>query len=158
MRTTTTLESLSSSEARAAILSRHEQLRGLVTETIEIADGAGGTTTAERDFEPLRAHARDLYQAFEAHMEFEAEMLPAALGDVIGWAAVLRAQIQEGHERLRATLAVARSALEPEALSRVHLVDSVRALADSILLDLKSEERCLLTADLDAMAADSQGG
>jgi hypothetical protein len=152
---TTTLEPVSSGEARAAILSRHEALRGLVTETIHCADGA---TTSDRDFEPLRAHARDLFEAFEAHMDFEEEMLATALGDVIGWASVLRTQIEEGHERLRATLAVAISALEPETLSHVHLVERVRAVAHSILLDLKSEERCLLTADLDALAVDSHGG
>jgi hypothetical protein len=31
-------------------------------------------------------------------------------------------------------------------------------LADSILLDLQSEERCLVTADLDALAVDCRGG
>ena len=152
---TTIMEPLSSSEARAAILSNHGELRGLVMETIQCVDGA---TRAERDVEPLRTHARDLYRAFEAHLDLEKEMLATALGDVIGWASVLRAQIEEGHERLRAALAVAITALEPETLPRVRLVEDVRVLADAILLDLKSEERCLLTADLDAMAVDSQGG
>ena len=153
--TTTTLEMLSSTEARAAILSNHGELRGLVMETMHCADGA---TKSDLDFEPLRAHARDLYRAFEAHIDFEREVLPTALGDVIGWASVLRAQIEEGRARLRAALAVAITALEPETLPRVRLVEDVRVLADAILLDLKSEERCLLTADLDAMAGDSHGG
>ena len=50
------------------------------------------------------------------------------------------------------------SALEPERLSRARVIESVRVFADSLLLDLKSEEKCLLYADLDAIATDSQGG
>lgn len=155
MRTTTSQKVLSSSEARAAILSRHEELRGLVDETIHDVDGV---THAERSCEPLRARARELYRAFETHMAFEEPLLEAALRDVIGWGSVLQAQLEQGHERQRATLASAISALEPEDLSRAHLVESVRAFADTLLLDLKSEERCLLHADLDAIATDSQGG
>ena len=56
------------------------------------------------------------------------------------------------------TLAVAMSALEPGILSRQNVVDSVRALADTLLRDMRSEERCFYTADLDAMAADTRGG
>jgi hypothetical protein len=148
-------ERLSSSDARDAIVSRHEQLRGLVTETIHCADGA---TTSEPDFEPLRAHARKLYEEFSKHMDFEERILATALGDVIGWGAVLQAEIEEGHQRQRATLASAMSALEPNGLSRDRLAESVRAAAGTLLLDLKSEERCLLHADLDAIATDGQGG
>jgi hypothetical protein len=151
----TTQEQLSSGDARAAILSRHEELRGLVIETMQFADEAA---KSDRDFGPLRAHAKDLYLAFEEHLDFEERMLATALSDVIGWSFVLRAQIEEGHEKLRATLAVAMSALEPASLSCSHLVETVRELADSILLDLQSEERCLLTADLDALAVDCRGG
>jgi hypothetical protein len=150
-----TREPLSSSDARDAIVSRHDLLRGLVTETIHYADGA---TSSERDFEPLRTRAKKLYEAFQTHMDFEERILATALGDVIGWGAVLHAKIEEGHQRQRAILASAMSALEPERLSRTRLVESVRAVADTLLLDLKSEERCLLHADLDAIATDSQGG
>ncbi len=78
--------------------------------------------------------------------------------DIIGWGAVVQAEIEEGHERQRATLASALSALEPEAVSSTRLVESVRTFADTLLLDLKAEERHLLNADLDAIATDSQGG
>jgi hypothetical protein len=152
---TTTQEPLSSSAARDAILSRHEELRCLVTETIHFADGA---MRSDPDCEPLRAHAKELYQAFEQHIVFEEGILPTALRDVIGWGSELQAQMEEGREKQRAILASAMSALAPEGLSPAGLVESVRAVADTLLHDLKSEERCLLNADLDAIAIDSQGG
>jgi len=152
---TTTKEPVSSSEARAAILSCHDELRGLVTETIHVADDA---TESERDCEPLRAHARELYEAFEEHMDFEERILPTALRDVIGWGFVLQAQVVEGHEKQRAILASAMSALEPGGLPPDRLVQSVRSFADTILVDLKTEESCLLSADLDALTIDSRGG
>jgi hypothetical protein len=155
MGTTMTAEQLSSSDARDAIFSRHEQLRGLVNETLLCAEGA---SHSDREIEPLRAHARELYEAFEEHMEFEEDILATALRDVIGVGGVLQAQIEEEHERQRATLESAMSALEPERLSPARVVESVRIFADSLLLDLKSEERCLLYADLDAITTDSQGG
>jgi hypothetical protein len=148
---TTTLQPLSSSDARAAILSCHEELRGLVSETIHFAE-------SDCDFEPLRAHARELYEALEEHIDFEQRILPTALRDVIGWGSVLQAQVVEGHEKQRAILASARSALEPEGLSPARLAQSVRALANAILGDLKTEESCLLSADLDALATDASGG
>jgi hypothetical protein len=151
----TTREPLSSSEAREAILSRHDQLRGLITETIHQADGA---TKSERELEPLRAHAKELYEALQLHINFEERILSTALRDIIGWGAVVQAEIKQGHERQRATLASAMSALEPEDLSPTHVVESVRAFADTILLDLQTEEQYLLTADLDAIATDGQGG
>jgi hypothetical protein len=153
--TTMTVEPLSSSEARDAILSRHEHLRDLVSETMLFAEGAG---ESDRELEPLRVHARELYAAFEEHMDFEEDILATALRDVIGVGAVLQAQIEEEHERQRATLESAMSALEPERLTCARVVESVRVFADSLLLDLKSEERCLLYADLDAIAVDGQGG
>jgi|HubBroStandDraft_2_1064218.scaffolds.fasta_scaffold525169_1 hypothetical protein len=153
---TTTLEPLSSSDARAAILSCHDELRGLVEETIHSADDAGRSDWG--DFEPLRAHALELYEAFEEHMNFEERILPTALRDVIGWGSELQAQVVEGHEKLRADLAAAMSALKPEAVSRARLIESVRAFADTLLEDLTTEERCLLRADLDAMASDAHGG
>jgi hypothetical protein len=152
---TTTREPLSSSDARYAIISCHDELRGLVSETIRYADVA---RKSDCDFEPLRAHARELYRAFQSHMDFEERILGAALRDVIGCGAVLHAQIEEGHERQRATLASAMSALEPEALSSTSLVESVRTVADTLLHDLSDEEKCLLNADLDAIAIDSRGG
>ena len=153
---TTTLEPLSSSDARAAILSCHEELRGLVTETIHFVE-------SDCDFEPLRTHARELYEAFEEHIDFEERILPTALRDVIGWGSVLQAQVVEGHEKQRAILASARSALEPAGLSPTglspaRLAQSVRTLANTILGDLKIEESCLLSADLDALATDASGG
>jgi hypothetical protein len=99
-----------------------------------------------------------LFQAYEEHMDFEEELLPAALRDVIGRGPMLVKQVMDGHQKRRSTLALAMSALEPGILPRQHLVDSVRALAVTLLGDLKSEERCLYTADLDAMAADTRGG
>ncbi len=153
---TTTLEPLSSSDARAAILSCHDELRGLVEETIHSADDAG--TSDWGDFEPLRAHALELYEAFEEHMNFEERILPTALRDVIGWGSELQAQVVEGHEKLRADLAAAMLALKPDAVSRVRLIESVRAFVDTLLEDLTTEERCLLRADLDAMASDAHGG
>jgi hypothetical protein len=152
---TTTQEPLSSSEARDAILSSHQELRGLVTETIHCAEDV---KSSAHGFEPLRAHARDLYRAFVAHMDFEERVLALALSDVIGRGSLLRAQVEEGHERQRATLASAVSALEPSGVSAGRLVESVRALAASILGDLESEETVLLVADLDAMALDCRGG
>jgi len=153
---TTTLEPLSSSDARAAILSCHDELRGLVEETIHSADDAGRSDWG--DFEPLRAHALELYEAFEEHMNFEERILPTALRDVIGWGSELQAQVVEGHEKLRADLAAAMLALKPDAVSRVRLIESVRAFVDTLLEDLTTEERCLLRADLDAMASDAHGG
>ncbi len=153
---TTTLEPLSSSDARAAILSCHDELRGLVEETIHSADDAGRSDWG--DFEPLRAHALELYEAFEEHMNFEERILPTALRDVIGWGSELQAQVVEGHDKLRADLAAAMLALKPDAVSRARLIESVRAFADTLLEDLTTEERCLLRADLDAMASDAHGG
>jgi hypothetical protein len=153
--TTTTRELLSSSEARDAILSRHDELRGLISEAIHEADGAKG---ANVDVEPLRTHAKELYEAFQEHMDFEEQILAAALRDIIGYGAVVQAEIEGGHERQRATLASAISALEPEDLSPTRVVDSVRAFADTLLLDLQTEERYLLNADLDSLATQSQGG
>jgi hypothetical protein len=152
---TTTLEPLSSSDARAAIRMCHEELRGLVTETVQIADGA---SRSSRDCGPLRAHALELYEALEQHVDFEERILPTALRDVIGLGSMLHAQIEECHARQRALLAHVIASLLPEDLPRADLVDSVHALADAILLDLSSEEQCLLTADVDALVTDGHGG
>ena len=146
---------MSSSDARAAILSSNEELRGLVQETIQVAEE---TTEWEVDFEPLRMHAKDLFAAFTEHMEFEERILPTALCDVIGWGPELRAQMEEDHERCRASLAATMLALEPDSLSAGRMIATIREVADALLLDLDTEERYLLTADLDALTNDSQGG
>ena len=151
---TLTREPMSSSDARAAILSSNEELRGLVQETIHVAE----VTTESVDFEPLRMHAKDLFAAFTQHMEFEERILPTALCDVIGWGPELRAQMEEDHERCRAALAATMLALEPDSLSAGRMIERIRELADALLVDLDSEERYLLTADLDALTNDSGGG
>jgi hypothetical protein len=150
-------EPLSSSDARAAILSSCEVLRGLAAETIQVAEG-GAWSKSDRDFEPLRARAKDLCAAVAEHMEFEERILATALGDVIGWGHALRSQIEEDHERQRATIALAMSALEPHGVASDRLLERVRAFADALLVDLESEERYLLTADVDALSVDSHGG
>ena len=152
---TMTREPMSSSDARAAIRSSNEELRGLVQETIHVADE---TTESEVDFEPLRLHAKDLFAAFTEHMAFEERILPTALCDVIGWGPELRAQMEEDHERCRASLAATMLALEPDSLSAGRMIERIRELADALLVDLDSEERYLLTADLDALTNDSGGG
>ncbi len=153
---TTTGEQLSSSDARDAILSCHDELRGLANETIHIAEHA---TKSERDFEPLCAHALELYEAFEQYMHFEERILETALSDVIGCGSVLHAQIEADHQRQRATLASAMSALRRETVPRARVIESVRAVADALLVDLRSEEDCLLSAEIDAIAIrDGQGG
>jgi hypothetical protein len=156
---TLTREPMSSSDARAAILSSNEELRGLVEETIHVAqETTEGATESVVEFEPLRMHAKDLFAAFTEHLEFEERILPTALCDVIGWGPELRAQMEEDHERCRASLAATMLALEPDSLSAGRMIERIRELADALLVDLNSEERCLLTADLDALTNDSGGG
>jgi len=152
----TTVEELSSSDARDAILSCHDELRGLANETILCAEDA---TRSDRDFEPLCAHARELYEAFEEYIDFEERILATALSDVIGCGSMLHAQIEAGHRRQRATLASAMSAMGPEGQPRARVIESVRAVADALLMDLRSEEDCLLSAEIDAIAIeDYEGG
>ncbi len=149
---TATGEAISSSDARAAILSCHDELRGLVNETVQFVDDP------MQGLELMRAHARDLCRALAAHIEFEERIVGMALADVIGWGGVLLAQLEEEHARQRANLESTLSAVETNELPKRDLVESVRALADAVLNDLESEERVLLTADLDEMADDSPGG
>ena len=156
---TLTREPMSSSDARAAILSSNEELRGLVEETIQVAqETTDSTIEVEVNFEPLRMHAKDLFAAFTEHIEFEERILPTALCDVIGWGPELRAQMEEDHERCRASLAATMLALEPDSLSADRMLARIREVADALLVDLDTEERYLLTADLDALTNDSQGG
>ena len=157
MRTLTlTREPMSSSDARAAILSSNEELRGLVQETIHVAEEA---TELEVDYSSrCGCTPRIFFAAFTEHMDFEERILPTALCDVIGWGSAVRAQMEEDHQRCRASLAAAMLALEPDSLSAGRMVARIRELADALLVDLDSEERYLLTADLDALTNDSQGG
>jgi iron-sulfur cluster repair protein YtfE (RIC family) len=160
--TTSTRVSLSSSEARDVILSQHERLRGRLAETIELADRVEPERkSSERepsDSDTLRAQARKLYAELAAHMEVEEQILPTALRDVVGWGAVLQAQMAEENQRQRATLAAARSALEQAGASAPRLSDHVRTFARAVLFHMETQERGLLQADLDAIATESQGG
>ena len=126
-----------------------------MNETIRAADAATGS---EPGFEPLRAYARELYEAFEVHLDFEEGILIAALRDVIGWGAVLREQVVQAHQKQRATLASALSALEAGDLGRNRVVADLHTVADILLRDLSTEDQCLMTADLDAMSVDARGG
>jgi hypothetical protein len=135
----------------------------LLQETIHVAQettqgSTEETTELEVDFEPLRMHAKDLFAAFTEHMEFEERILPTALCDVIGWGPEMRVRMEQDHERCRASLAATMLALEPDTLSAGRMIERIRELADALLVDLDSEERYLLTADLDALTNDSQGG
>jgi hypothetical protein len=145
-------EPISSGDARAAILSCHDELRGLVNETIQFVDDP------MQALELMRAQARDLCRALAAHIEFEERIVAMALADVIGWGGVLLTQLEAEHAGQRARLASTLSAVETAELPKWELVESVHALADTVLIDLASEERYLLTADIDALANDSQGG
>jgi len=145
----------SSSDVRDTMLAHHQGLRRLLAATVALVEDqarSGG------DLDALRVRARMLYQACEAQLGFEAEALPVALRDVIGWGDVLQAEIQADHERQRATLAAALAALEPDSLSWVDLAEDVKAFAAALLIDLNREEADLLIADVDAEMADGRGG
>jgi Hemerythrin HHE cation binding domain len=152
---TTPETAISSGDARDAILSQHELLRALLAVTVE---SAGETARSGRDFETLRGHAKRLYDTLAEHMRFEELVLSAALRDVIGWGAVLQERIQEDHGRQRSALAIALSMLGPGGLSGAALIGNVRLFADTLLADMREEERFLLQADVDAITADSRGG
>jgi hypothetical protein len=156
MRATATGQELSSSEARAVILSQHASLREQVSETLTLAEGAGST---RRELDPLQTRARGLYEAFTAHMELEERVLAIALADVIGWGGELIREIERDHERQRADLHAALRAVERET-ARVGggLIASVQRFSATLLGALDREERLLLTADVDAMIVDGRGG
>jgi hypothetical protein len=150
-----TTDEMSSGDVRDQIFSQHGVLRGLLAEIEAITDRAP-TSAAELD--ALRGRAQALYDALATHMAFEEVVLPAALRDVIGWGAVIQQQMQEDHQRQRETLARAISAIGPAGLSGAELVEDVRSFAITLLVDMESEERALLNADLDALAGDAKGG
>lgn len=91
-------EDMSSSEVRDRIFSQHVVLRGLLAEMTEVADRVA---TSEGELEALRGRAQALYDALTTHLEFEEQVLPAALRDVIGWGAVIQQRIEEDHLRQR---------------------------------------------------------
>lgn len=150
-----TTDEMSSSEVRDQIFSQHGVLRGLLAEAVANADHM---PASDAELEALRGRAQALYDALAAHMAFEEGVLPAALRDVIGWGAVIHQQMEEDHLRQREMLALAISAIGPTGLSGAELVDNVRSFATTLLIDMESEERGLLNADLDAMAVDAKGG
>ena len=146
---------MSSARFREAILAEHAALRRLLYETLGLAE-AEVVAAAGRD--QLRARARQLYMTLEEHMSFEERMLPTALRDVIGCGQALGARIAEDHARQRQDLGDALSVLDAEATSCGDLALSLRTFADTLLRDIENEEACLLEADLDAIATDSEGG
>jgi hypothetical protein len=148
-------DATSSGAFREAILARHDVLRGMVADTVHLADRR---PRARRDVDRLRARARDLYLTLDANLAFEARAFPVALRDVIGWGDVLREQIQEVHARQHQALSSALSGLRPKKLTWVDIVRDVRAIAASVIQDLEREEAALLNADLDALTNDSGGG
>lgn len=145
-------ESMSSGEARAAILSRHDELRGIAEQTLRLSDDA-----AARD-ESLRAHGQALCAAVRNHIEFEEDIMALALADVVGLEGELLVQLDADHQRQRANAASTLAALEPASLPKGRVLASVRALAESVLLDLDGEERYFLSADVDELTDDSLGG
>jgi hypothetical protein len=146
---------LSSSDARDEILAQHGELRNLLAEVAAIAERAAATG---EELEALRHGARALYEALAAHMAFEDQVLPAALRDVLGWGAVIRQRMEADHARQRESLARAISAIGPDGLGGAALIEDVRAFVATLVVDMETEERGLLEADLDALAADSRGG
>lgn len=148
-------EEMSSSEARDEVLSQHVKLRVLLAETDAVAKRvafSGG------DLGPLREKAQALYDALAAHMSFEEQVLPTALRDVIGWGDVIQRKMEEDHRRQRETLVAAIAAIGPAGLAGMALIDSVRRFAITLEVDIASEEKGFLEADVDAIVSDSRGG
>lgn len=145
-------ESMSSGEARAAILSRHDQLRGVAEQALRL------TGDAEASDESLRDHARALCAAVRNHIAFEEDVMAIALADVVGLEGELLVELDADHQRQRANAASTLAALEPDNLPKARLLASIRTLAESVLLDLDGEERYFLSADVDELTDDSLGG
>ena len=151
----TTTGEMSSDEARGRILSQHAVLRMLLANVVGSADR---TAASGEEFETLRERAKLLYETLAVHMTFEEQLLPAALRDVIGCGVMIREGLQEDHARQRRAIARAISEIGPNGLSGAALIESVRAFAVMLLVDMESEESSLLRADLDALSNDSHGG
>jgi hypothetical protein len=148
-------EEMSSSAARDEILSQHARLRDLISRVVALAERA---TRSSNRLDALREAARALHDALVAHVSFEEEVLPAALRDVIGWGDVIQHKMEEDHLRQRQYLARAISAIGPSGLSGTALIENVREFTTALAIDMESEERSLLQADLDAIASESRGG
>jgi len=149
------MQEMSSSQARDAIVSQHGLLRSLLNELVETAEGA---LQADGMADLLRSRARTFYNCLAEHMDFEERVLAAALRDVIGWWAVIQEKMESDHLRQREELTAAIVALAPDRLSLPALVDSVRAFSATLLVDMETEERGLMQADLDALTVDGRGG
>jgi hypothetical protein len=145
-------DSMSSSEARAAIRASHEALRGVALRTMTMAGDASATDDS------LRLQGRTLCAAVEDHLDFEESLMAVALADVLGLEGVLLVQLEADHQRQRANAASTLAALAPDELARGRLIATVRALAESVLLDLSREERTFMRADVDELTNDSPGG
>ncbi len=143
---------MSSSEARAAILASVEKLRGAAQRAIRLVrDGAAAAGV-------LGPEGRTLCAAVEDHLDFERNLAPVALADVLGLEGMLLVQLDADHQRQRANVASTRAALEPAEATSARVGASVRALAEAILVELAREERFFEKADVDELSNDSPGG
>lgn len=145
-------EPMSSSEARAALLSGQEQLRAIAVQTMRVADDATASDEA------LRTQGRHLCAAVQEHLDFEQGIVAMALADVLGLEGVLLVQLEADRQRQRANAMSTLTALSAADASRTRVVASIRALAESVMLDLAREERYFMTADVDELTNDSPGG
>ncbi len=144
--------SMSSSEARAAILASVEKLRGEAQQALQLAGDPAAPAALLRD------RGERLCRAVEDHLDFERPLAAVALADVMGLEGMLLVQLDADHQRQRANLASTRAALEPADAAAVRLGASVRALAGAVLVELTREERFLEKADVDELSNDSPGG
>ena len=149
------IEGLTPSDLRDAIVAQHGELRGLVTSAVEAAERAA---RAPGTVESLQRAALTLYEALATHMAFEDRALAAALRDVIGWGDVIERQMEADHRRQRESLAAAAAAAGSGELTARELAETVRLFADTLLIDMESEERGLLEADLDVLIVETKGG
>lgn len=143
-----------SSTARDAILAQHEHIRGLAGDVSELA---GVSTSSSETCEPLRTKALALCATLEAHIRFEDSMLEAALRDAISRGPELHAEIERDHRRQRAILTAAMAEIGRAGPSD-DLVATVRRFVDLLLRDMDAEEQVLLSADVEALIADSEAG
>jgi phage head maturation protease len=153
--TTSLRRTTPANDVRAAILSQHEALRGMLAVTVELASQS---PQSEQELAVLRGYARTLYETLAEHMSFEEEVLAAALRDVIGRGAEIQIEMLEDHDRQRVALVTALEELGPRGLRGPALADNVRAFASTLLEDMEREERGLLQADLDAIIVDDEDG
>lgn len=148
-------EEMSSGRAREAILSQHVVLRTLLDEMVAAADAVNRDRGAA---DLARRRARLLFDSLATHMSYEEHVLAAALGDVIGWGAILHERLVADHARQREQLSAAIAALGSGHRSLSMLVQDLRAFAEALLHDMETEEAGLATADIDALVVDGKGG